>query len=626
MTNGWLLPTQYLTAGERLVHGKGVGAAVGAGRAEDWVRLDTDVHSGTLDRAYGWKCTLSLRIGAHWFDSREVADWDTVPHWNGDGLSWTSPPTESELALCLCNADPRVRAKALEREAARAPLPLLLLRCADTAPAVRERARTAFAAALAAAGDGSVRSLAVLALHVGVRKHGAWARELVLARTGGAGEAEVRELLACEGRHGEDARTAGVRAGAEAGVLDADDLYRIALRTDRSHKERLAAVRTALSADRRDGAGGERAARKRFVGFLERCETSQLRVRALGGALSAHLLSADELAGLACAHRDRKVRRIAARTLLELPGAEAFLDRLLAASDGVVRGRAMTRLRALGRAQDLVPHLTDPSPWARDLACRELRAAGTDPHALYQAWCADPATVTPAAVSGLAALRELRDGPLFRTLARHADGAVRARALGGLRRLGLLDADGLARHADDPDPRVAAVVLRGLRDDAEVLRGMLGHPHGRVRGAALTHLAHRHTLGWEEALPFLSDPAKEASRAARGALRGRGSRIPEARLLELVAPGELPQQRALAMELLERSFEPGPLLAALRLVDDPLPAVRATARKGALRILWDRDAARGPHAEEICALGNRHAGRLPAWKAEQRRRAALGRK
>ncbi|MFD0374316.1 hypothetical protein [Streptomyces sp. NPDC127112] len=464
MVNVSLLPGRFLSGGERLLHGKGVDAAVGAGRAEDWVRLDADVFHGTLSRVAGWKIASRLQVGFHWFDGREIADWDTAPYWDVDGPSWAGPPTGSELALCLCHADPRVRAAALAAGGPAAPLPLLLLRCADNDERVRGRARAAFTEALAAVGDGSLRSLVVLALRLGVRRHGHWARDAVLARTGGVREAAVRELLASGGWQGADARVAGIRAGVEAGLLDPDALYRIALTADQATRDRFEAIRAAV------GAGRDTVARKRFLDFLAGCEASEVRIRALGYAFAVRLLSAGDLAALAAGHRDRKLRRLAAEMVLELPGADAVLDRLLAASDTVVRGRAVERLRACAPAGRLVPYLTDPSPWIRRLASRELRAAGGDPHAHYRAWCADPAAVTPAAVSGLAEYRDPRDGVLLHTLTRHADGAVRARALGGLRRLGVLDACALTRYAADPDPRVVAVVRRGLRDDPAVMR------------------------------------------------------------------------------------------------------------------------------------------------------------
>ncbi|MFF4498289.1 HEAT repeat domain-containing protein [Streptomyces sp. NPDC001546] len=254
-----------------------------------------------------------------------------------------------------------------------------------------------------------------------------------------------------------------------AGLLDADALYRIALTADQANRDRFEAVRAAVAA------GRDTVARKRFLDFLAECETSEVRIRALRYAFSARLLTAGDLAALAAGHRDRKLRRLAATMVLELPDADAVLGRLLAASDGVVRGTAVQRLAAGAVAERLVPYLTDPSPWVRGLADRGLRAAGGDPHGRYRAWCADPEAVTPAAVSGLAEYRDPRDEPLLQTLIRHADGGVRARALGGLRRLGALEDSALARYAADPDPHVVAVVVRGLGDDPALLRAALSH-------------------------------------------------------------------------------------------------------------------------------------------------------
>ncbi|WP_406859804.1 hypothetical protein ABZO31_05385 [Streptomyces sp. HUAS MG47] len=99
MTIHRLLPTQYPTPGERLLRGKGTASAVGAGRAEDWVRLDADVRSGSLSRVMGWRSSLRLSIGFHWVDGREVADWDTAPHWGSDGTTTAEHRYEPEALL-----------------------------------------------------------------------------------------------------------------------------------------------------------------------------------------------------------------------------------------------------------------------------------------------------------------------------------------------------------------------------------------------------------------------------------------------------------------------------------------------------------------------------------------------
>ncbi|MFE5792032.1 hypothetical protein ACFQ8C_05565 [Streptomyces sp. NPDC056503] len=662
MTSERLLgPTHYLRGGERLLHGKDTASAAGAGRAEDWVRLDSDVFTGTLNRVAGWRTRSSFRLGAHWFDDREVADWDTAPYWDenageGGAPSWRHPPTPSELALCLCHADARVRAAALDAAGPAAPPPLLLLRCADGDGLVRERARAAFARALDTAGDDTARSLAALALRVGARQHGRWGRDAVIDRIGGVPEDAVRELRASGGWDRWDARKAGIRAGAESGALDEDALYEIAL-TARDPGERLEGLRGALG-NRRD-----LAARRRFLGFLEVAEGSEVRVLALRYAADAGLLTVDDLAGIALGHRDRHVRRHAARGLVRRAGqgarpappsasasgagaveapscpsggappappsgtaVEAAVARLSDASDPAVRGTAVAWLRAGGSGDGLVAHLADPSPWVRGLARDGLREAGGDPRARLRALCADPAALTAPAVSALAEERHPEDVPLLRALTRHADGAVRARALGGLRLLGALEDGELPPYADDPDPRVGAVVLRALRDDPEALRRLLAHRHARVRARALVLLSHRHGLGWDEAVAHLADPAPEMARAARGALRGASRGASTERLIACTAPGEAPALRGLAMKLLGNRYAPEGLLNALRLLDDPQPEVRAVARDRALQVVWDSKAAEGPHADGIRALAEANAERIATWWAErkERRRAARG--
>ncbi|MFD9052418.1 hypothetical protein [Streptomyces zaomyceticus] len=176
-----LLPAQYRSPGERLLHGKGIAAAAGAGRAEDWARLDQGVATYTWRPGPRWS-RGRVRVGFHWFDDRELADWTTAPHWHETGpdggpggvAAWSLPPTESEIALALCHADPRLRAAALRlAELPAAALPLVLLRCADTDGTVRELARALLSGALAgtgAAADEAVRALVPLALLLDLRR------------------------------------------------------------------------------------------------------------------------------------------------------------------------------------------------------------------------------------------------------------------------------------------------------------------------------------------------------------------------------------------------------------------------------------------------------------------------
>ncbi|MFF3840580.1 hypothetical protein [Streptomyces sp. NPDC001930] len=106
---------------------------MGAGRAEDWVRLDQSAHIST------WQPD------------------EAGPDGRPDGVAWSRPPTESEIAPALCHDDPRLRAAALrlagDGALPAAALPLVLIRCADTDGTVRALARTALGGTLAEAED-----------------------------------------------------------------------------------------------------------------------------------------------------------------------------------------------------------------------------------------------------------------------------------------------------------------------------------------------------------------------------------------------------------------------------------------------------------------------------------------
>ncbi|MFI9345299.1 hypothetical protein ACIG0D_29150 [Streptomyces sp. NPDC052773] len=195
MTTYGLGPTKLYAPSERLLHGKGVESAIGAGEAGDWIRLDSGVHWATRSNVFrGWKSTSWIRVGFRSVNAREIADWRQAPYWQeglgGTGVpSWSLPPTESEIALCLCHGDPRVRAAALALdESAELPasvLPLVLIRSADTDVHVRTLARAILDRVLGDADKALLRRLASLAALVGRRRrYGTWAREAVLGRLG----------------------------------------------------------------------------------------------------------------------------------------------------------------------------------------------------------------------------------------------------------------------------------------------------------------------------------------------------------------------------------------------------------------------------------------------------------
>ncbi|WP_328486455.1 hypothetical protein [Streptomyces zaomyceticus] len=627
-----LLPAQYRSPGERLLHGKGIAAAAGAGRAEDWARLDQGVATYTWRPGPRWS-RGRVRVGFHWFDDRELADWTTAPHWHETGpdggpggvAAWSLPPTESEIALALCHADPRLRAAALRlAELPAAALPLVLLRCADTDGTVRELARALLRGALAgtgAAADEAVRALVPLALLLDLRRHGRWAREAVLARTGRDGEAveeAVAELLTSR-RY--EIRRAGVRAAVSAGLLDAAGAYATAER-DTDVGVAGEAVRAAVRLSRRaldaDGTAREHLL-ARFHAFMRLRRDPALGRTALATALEEGLLGPEDLVRLAVFHPERIARRTALAALLDTHDPSPFLDELATARDAVVRIAAVERLRSAGRDDDLVRHLTDSHAPVRALARQELRAAGVDPYPLYRALCADPATVTPAAVSGLAGRRDPEDLPLFRELTRHARGPVRARALGVLRMLGALPGDGPVAFADDPDRTVRKTVLRAVRHRPEALRVLLTAAHGDVRAAALDLLRSRHGLDWRETVPFLEDPAPSVTRVARAAVGWNRSELPLSFLLDLAAPGRPYAQRAAGLALMHD--DGARLLAALRLADDPDVTLRRTARRDAVRVLSRlEEEVSGPYGDEIRRLVAHHAAELPGWQDEIRRR------
>ncbi|MCX5408398.1 hypothetical protein OHA37_31600 [Streptomyces sp. NBC_00335] len=526
--------TTFRSPAERLLHGKSPARALDGGGPQAWAELDTSVNFSTFERYKGWTSSGTVRVGVHWFDDREIADWSTAPHWHdGHGVTWAAaPPAAPELALCLCHADPRVREAALEQAAGRPEvLALVLIRCADGEEPVRERARAVLTAELDAAADAAdlLRALAPLALLASTRRYGAWAWELCLERLGSPPAALIVELA-------QDAdagmRFAAVRAALAHGLLPAD---RVAdLTGDPDARNRLAALRSGeLPA--------ERTARLVLTGL-----TPEVRREALDLALEGGILTPERLLETAAASRDRVVRRrceAAARPALDARSASLhgpLIDSLLALHGRAsLRATAVRALRPAGRAGELPAHLADPSARVREAARGELRAAGQDPLAHYRARCAD--SPVPGEVFGLAEAGDASDLPLLRLLARSPEGRVRAAAVHGLRR------------------------------------------HGATTA--------------EELLPYLADPHPPAARAARSLVVPYADTRPESWLLELFAPGRPEPVRAAALILLELRPLLVRRRVARSLTSHRDPAVRGWARQLLQqRLKWGlyqgRDAAR----------------------------------
>ncbi|MFE6358717.1 hypothetical protein ACFVP3_01690 [Streptomyces sp. NPDC057806] len=490
MTTYGLRPTRLHTPGARLLHGKGVESAVGAGTAEDWTDLDSDVDLRTYCAFKGWKHQGRIRVGFHWFDDREIADWDRAPYWQGSdpgAPSWSLPPTASDIALCLAHADPRVRTAALGLgESGALPpsvLPLVLIRCADTDERVRTLARTVFDRMLTGAGADALRRLAPLAALVGMRRrYGTWAREAVLGRLEGLPDEALGQLLSAKDR---ESRIAGLYAGAAYGRLDMSQAWSIA-DGDPDDGVRVHAVRIAI---RLPYEAGRQAVvddtRARVLARLHTDPSYEVRRRTFAAAVEAGLLRAQELADLAVGHRDRRIRWHSCAAALAGPDGDTVLDRLLRSREMRVRSAAIDRLRDA----ELVPHLTDPSAAIRAAVCRRLRVAGDDPSARYRALCADSTAVGPAAVSGLAEQGTPDDAALLYPLTRHPQAAVRARALSALRVLGALPDEALPPFADDPNPGVRATAITALRKSPQLLGPLTHHRHTDVRARATSLLA-----------------------------------------------------------------------------------------------------------------------------------------
>ncbi|MCX5299491.1 hypothetical protein OG898_23850 [Streptomyces sp. NBC_00193] len=535
--------TTFRSPSERLLHGKSPAHALDGDGPQAWAELDTSVFWSTIDRYEGRRCSGQVRVGPHWFEDREIADWSTAPHWHdGHGVTWAAtPPAAPELALSLCHADPRVREAALGRAAGRPEvLELVLIRCADTEEPVRERARAVLAAELCAAGAADadlVHTLVPLALLVSPRRYGAWAWELLLERLGSPPAALILELT-----HDPDpgTRFAAIRAALAHGLLPAD---RIAdLTADPDARNRLAALHSGeLPA--------ERTARLVLTG-----QTPEVRREALGLALEAGSLTPERILETAAASRDRVVRRRceeAARSVLEtrsasLPGP--LVDSLLAQGRASLRATAVRALRPAGRAGELAAHLADPAARVREAARGELRATGQDPLTLYRALCAD--SPVPGAVFGLAETGEALDLPLLRLLARSPEGRIRAAAVHGLRR------------------------------------------HGATTP--------------EELLPYLADPHPPAARAARSLVVPYAQTRPESWLLELFAPGRPEPVRVAALALLELRPPMVRRRIARSLTSHLDTAVRRWARKLLQqRPRWDEET--GRHAAWAFADGTGRA-------------------
>ncbi|MFE2422285.1 hypothetical protein [Streptomyces hokutonensis] len=214
-----------------------------------------------------------------------------------------------------------------------------------------------------------------------------------------------------------------------------------------------------------------RAPRDRIVAL---CSSADRAVRRYAYRLAVEdgLLSPGELARAAARDTDAVVQTLCADAVLAGVAKGGAYDEvfgpLLGARGPRVRSAGVTVLRPAGRADLAVGFLADRAPVVRACARYVVRQDGVDPLPLYRAWCAAPEPV-PGAVIGLAECGGRADAELLWTLVGHPSGAVRARAVAGLRVLDVADVRRLRPLLDDPAAGVVREVTAALLPSAELV-------------------------------------------------------------------------------------------------------------------------------------------------------------
>ncbi|MFJ9900203.1 hypothetical protein ACIQPR_43430 [Streptomyces sp. NPDC091280] len=183
-------------------------------------------------------------------------------------------------------------------------------------------------------------------------------------------------------------------------------------------------------------------------------------------------LSLAELARAAARDTDAVVQTLCADAALAGAARSGAYDEvfgpLLGARSPRARSAGVTALRPAGRAELAVRFLADRAAVVRACARYVVRQQGIDPLPLYRAWCAVPEPV-PGAVIGLAECGGRADAEVLWTLVGHPAGAVRARAVAGLRTLDVTDVRRLRPLLEDPVAGVVREVTAALLPSAELV-------------------------------------------------------------------------------------------------------------------------------------------------------------
>ncbi|WP_018545479.1 hypothetical protein [Streptomyces sp. LaPpAH-108] len=185
-------------------------------------------------------------------------------------------------------------------------------------------------------------------------------------------------------------------------------------------------------------------------------------------AVEEGLLPPAGLAWAAALDDDAVVQGLCADAALAATTDAEVVDVLLGARAPRVRAAGVTALRRLGRRERAEEFLADRSGLVRACARYVVRQLGGDPLPWYRARCAEP-TPPPGAAVGLAECGERADAELLWPLLDHPEAGVRARAVAGLRVLGVTDVPRMRRLLDDPAPGVVGAATRALLPSAGAL-------------------------------------------------------------------------------------------------------------------------------------------------------------
>jgi hypothetical protein len=215
-----------------------------------------------------------------------------------------------------------------------------------------------------------------------------------------------------------------------------------------------------------------RASREQLAPLLT-CADRAVRRHVHRLAVEEGLLSPAELARAAAARdADTAVQILCADAALAAVAKtgdyDEVLEPLLGARNPRARAAGVTALRAAGRPERAEGFLADRSTVVRACARYVVRQHGGDPLAVYRAWCSagDP---VPGAVSGLAECGGRGDAEVLWGLVGHPAASVRARAVGGLRVLDVVDVRRMLPLLDDPAPGVVREATLALLPSARLV-------------------------------------------------------------------------------------------------------------------------------------------------------------